>query len=139
MALASEIRSLLRKLADEGITIFMSSHILAEVDQLADRIGIIHGGSLVEELDRKELGGRKRLWIELDVDRPDHAESILREELGLREISRQGERGMRIADAGAASGDIARALVEAGISLGRLLPVEENLEEHFMRITEERP
>jgi ABC-2 type transport system ATP-binding protein len=134
-----EIRGLLRKLADEGITIFMSSHILAEVDQLADRIGIIHEGSLVEELDRKKLGGRKRLWIEVDVDRPDRAESILRERLGLRELSRHGERGMRIADAGAGSGDIAQALVEAGIRLERLLPVEENLEEHFMRITEERP
>jgi len=31
-------------------------------------------GSLVEELDRKKLGGRKRLWIEVDVDRPDRAE-----------------------------------------------------------------
>jgi ABC-2 type transport system ATP-binding protein len=133
-----EIRGLLRKLADEGITIFMSSHILAEVDQLADRIGIIHEGSLIEELDRKELGKRRRLRIEIDVDRPDRAESILRERLGLREISRQGERGVRIADADAESGDIARALVEAGIRLERLLPVEENLEEHFMRITEDR-
>ena len=47
-----EIRRLLRRLADEqGVTVFISSHILAEIAQLADRIGIIHHGRLIEEID----------------------------------------------------------------------------------------
>ena len=47
-----EIRRLLRRLADEqGVTVFVSSHILAEIAQLADRIGIIHHGRLIEEID----------------------------------------------------------------------------------------
>ena len=130
-----EIRNLLRSLADEGITIFMSSHILGEVDQLADRIGIIHDGVLVEELGRKELGTRKRLYIELAVDRADRAETLLREKLGIRGISRPDGGVIRIADEKAECGEIAREIVTAGIGLERLLPVEENLEEHFMRIT----
>lgn len=130
-----EIRNLLRSLADEGITIFMSSHILGEVDQLADRIGIIHDGVLVEELGRKELGTRKRLYIELAVDRADRAETLLREKLGIRGISRLDGGVIRIADEKAECGEIAREIVTAGIGLERLLPVEENLEEHFMRIT----
>src|SRR5215208_321524 len=51
-----EIRELLRSLAHEkGVTIFMSSHILTEVDRLATRIGIIHKGKLIEELDTEKL------------------------------------------------------------------------------------
>jgi ABC-type multidrug transport system ATPase subunit len=130
-----EIRGLLRSLADAGTTIFMSSHILAEVDQLADRIGIIHNGRLVEELDRNAIGARRRLYIELEADQPERAESVLMEKLGIREISRRGEKGLRVADEGARASDIARELVKAGIGLDRILPVEENLEEHFMRIT----
>ena len=51
-----EIRTLLESLANEkGVTIFMSSHILTEVDRLATRIGIIHKGRLIEELDTDKL------------------------------------------------------------------------------------
>ncbi len=130
-----EIRGLLRSLADSGITIFMSSHILSEIAQLADRIGIIHEGRLIEELGKNELAKRKPLYIELSVDQPERAAAILGERLALREIS-PGEGGsLRISDAAARCADIARELVTAGIGIDRLLPVEENLEERFMRIT----
>ena len=56
-----EIRDLLRDLAQhEGVTVFMSSHILGEVDLLADRIGIVHRGRLVEELDSDALEQQAR-------------------------------------------------------------------------------
>jgi ABC-2 type transport system ATP-binding protein len=56
-----EIRTLLRGLAqDRNVTIFWSSHILAEVSRLATRIGIIHDGRLIEELDAAELARRER-------------------------------------------------------------------------------
>ena len=69
----------------------MSSHILAEVDQLADRIGIIHDGTLIEELERGEAGSRKRMCVEIEADAPERAEAVLRESLGLREIKRAPE------------------------------------------------
>ena len=56
-----EVRDLLvAETHERGLTIFMSSHILAEVDRLATRIGIIHNGRLVEELDKGELERRRR-------------------------------------------------------------------------------
>jgi ABC-2 type transport system ATP-binding protein len=132
-----EIRGLLRNLADAGTTIFMSSHILAEVDQLVDRIGILHKGRLVEELNHNELGKRKRLYIDITVDQPERAETILREKLSLHTITRLGERSLRIVDEGAKSSEIASEIVKANIGLDRLLPVDEDLEAHFMRITGE--
>jgi ABC-2 type transport system ATP-binding protein len=97
-----EIRGLLRKLADEGTAIFMSSHILAEVELLADRIGIVRDGFLAEEIDCRELGKSGRVAIEVAESEAPAAE---------------------------------RALVQAGIGILRSAAVQENLEEHFMRIT----
>ena len=63
-----EVRELLRTLArDRGVTIFMSSHNLAEVDRLATCIGIIHAGRLIEELDVHELERRRARRLVVDV------------------------------------------------------------------------
>jgi ABC-2 type transport system ATP-binding protein len=73
-----EIRRLLRRLADErGITIFMSSHILSEVDELADRIGIMHEGRLVEVTDRRSPRKPERVSIEILAEDAPAAERAL--------------------------------------------------------------
>jgi ABC-2 type transport system ATP-binding protein len=130
-----EIRELLRRLADEdGVSVFMSSHILAEVGQLADRIAIIHDGRLVEELDRDAISLRKRLHVELETNDPARAQAILGG-LGLREFSQGGEGVLRVADPDADTSAIARSVVGAGLDLRRLVAVEEDLETRFMRLT----
>lgn len=131
-----EIRALLRRLADvQGVTIFMSSHLLDEVEHLADRVGIVHAGRLVEQVDYNELRDNGRLAIEIEVDDVALAERILRNELGLVEVSRSGDACLRISDRTAKPAPIARALVGAGVALERLAPMEEDLERHFMRLT----
>lgn len=131
-----EIRTLLRRLADEdGVTVFMSSHLLDEVEQLADRVGIVHEGTLVEEVDCVDLKRNAKITIEVGVDDVERATRLLRDELGFSEVTQTDEHTLRIADASAHPGKVARALVEAGIELERLVPMEEDLERHFMRLT----
>lgn len=131
-----EVRRLLRRLADEeGVAVLMSSHFLAEVEQLADRVGLVREGELVEELSREELERARLKSVEVEVDDASRAELVLRGELGLSRLSRTGSSGLRIEDEGASPASIAAALVGAGLALERLGRVEEGLEERFMRLT----
>lgn len=91
-----EIRELLRGLARErGITVFMSSHILGEVDRLATRIGIVHNGRLIEELDSVALERHRDRRLEVgarDIDAARRALLAAGMEPTLRAIDGQDPR-----------------------------------------------
>jgi ABC-2 type transport system ATP-binding protein len=131
-----EIRDLLRDLAEqEGVTIFMSSHILGEVDLLADRIGIVHRGRLVEELDCDALEQRRDRRLEVETRDLEGAETALRA-AGLTPQPRgQGRLELRDPVALEAPERVAEILVSAGIPPTHLAIARESLEEHFMRLT----
>lgn len=77
-----EVRELLRTLAGErGVTVFMSSHILAEVAHLADRIGIIDAGRLIEEASRDELAARARDYVRGTFTEDERQEALLTADL----------------------------------------------------------
>jgi ABC-2 type transport system ATP-binding protein len=135
-----EIRELIRSLATEhGVTVFMSSHILGEVDLLATRVGIVHRGRLVEELDRDALDRHRDRRLEVGANDLDRAEAALRE-AGLAPVRRTPEGGpavLEVRDVRAldAPDSVAVALVAAGAPPTRLAIVRESLEDHFIRLT----
>ena len=131
-----EIRGLLRRLADdEGVTVFLSSHILAEVAHLADRIGIVHNGKLLEELSADELHTKARKYVDIQVSDAKRAAGLLGKKLGISEIEQMDGKSLRVIDGFGHLADISRLLVTEGLELTRLTPVEEDLEAHFMRLT----
>jgi ABC-2 type transport system ATP-binding protein len=131
-----EIRELLRGLANEhGVTVFLSSHILTEVAQLADRLGVIHEGRLLEELDRDRLPARQRSYLEVNVAQPDRAAALLAQ-AGFARIERADSQ-LHVFDAWGRAPDVARALLEAGLDFTGLTPVQEDLETYFLRLTGE--
>ncbi len=135
-----EIRELVRSLArDQGVTVFMSSHILAEVDRLATRIGIVHRGHLIEELDTEALERHRQQRLEIGARDLDAAEAALRA---------AGRSPTRVATDGAdphvelrdlssieAPDEVARLLVAAGVPPTCLAVARESLEDHFIRLT----
>ena len=129
-----EIRKLLESLAQEkGVTIFMSSHILTEVDRLATRIGIIHKGRLIEELDTNQIEKlrARRLAVKArDLTAAQFSLQSAGYELSTIDgrILLDDEHAIEHPD------DIAHILVNAGTPPTHLALEQQNLEEHFMQI-----
>lgn len=133
----AEIRELLRRMAHEqGVTIFMSSHILTEVDRLATRIGIIHQGRLVEELDAPQLERLRARRLEIQARDLCAARTVLTNAAYTTTI-KECEASITLSDPAAidAPDEVARLLVNAGTPPTRLAVVQENLEEHFLQLT----
>jgi ABC-2 type transport system ATP-binding protein len=134
-----EIRELLRTLANEnGVTVFMSSHILTEVDRLATRIGIIHKGRLIEELDTIKLEQLRSKRLEVQT-RNLAAAQISLQSAGYKFVL-QGE-NLILEDIHAIEhpDDIAHILVNAGTPPTRLAVEQQELEDHFLQLTSDHP
>ena len=132
-----EVRELLRRMAHEqGVTIFMSSHILTEVDRLATRIGIIHQGRLIEELDATQVERLRARRLEIQARDLSAAYTALTNAAYTPTLQSQEAR-LLLSDprAVAAPDEVARLLVNAGTPPTRLAVVQENLEEHFLHLT----
>ncbi len=129
-----EIRELLASLArEQGVTIFMSSHILSEVDKLADRIGIIHQGRLIEELDTHRLEQIRARQLVVET------RDLARTQLALADYGAapvgENRLGMKDPRAVDAPEVIATLLVNAGLPPTYLAVEQENLEAYFLRLT----
>ncbi len=135
-----EIRDLLRELvARDGATVFMSSHILAEVDRLATRVGIVHRGRLIEEMDSEALARHRDPRLEVAARDLDRAEAALRAAGFAPARSADGvpQLELREPPALAAPEDVAATLVAAGAPPTHLAIARDTLEDHFMRLTAE--
>jgi ABC-2 type transport system ATP-binding protein len=129
-----EIRELLVSLAREhGRTIFMSSHLLTEVDLLADRIGIIHKGQLIEELDADRLEVLRSRQLVINARDLGKAHDAL---VNFNPVNMEdGRLGIKDTRAVEAPEMIATILVNAGAPPTHLAIEQEDLEEHFLKLT----
>ena len=130
-----EIRHLLLDLAQEqGVTVFISSHILGEVSRLADRVGIIHQGSLLQELDAAELQYNRRRRLVIRTRDCQAAQAVLADAGVAAEL--QPNDIIEAVDAAALDrpDDIATCLVNAGHPPLMLNIEQEDLEHYFLRL-----
>ena len=130
-----EIRNLLLELAHEqGVTVFLSSHILGEVSRLAHRIGVIHQGRLLQELDDAALESNRRRRLVLRT-RDGHAACSMLLDAGFSaEITLDGAVEVKDAAAIQRPEDIATRLVHAGHAPTMLDVEQEDLEHYFLRL-----
>ena len=130
-----EIRNLLIELAQErGVTVFMSSHILGEVSRLAKRIGIIHQGRLLQELDVDELECNRRHRLLVRARDAQAARSVLLGAGFSAAITPDG--AIEVTDEAALErpDEIATRLVHAGHAPTMLHVEQEDLEHYFLRL-----
>ncbi len=135
-----ELRELLRHLSEErGVTVFMSSHILAEVEQLAGRIGIVHHGRLVEEIDMAEVRAQNRTHLEVRVSDSAKAAWVLEERLSIHDYQVGIGGVLRIYSHLDRPAEVNRALMDADVAVSRLALAEDQLEDRFLRLTSDEP
>jgi ABC-2 type transport system ATP-binding protein len=130
-----EIRHLLSELArDQGVTVFMSSHILGEVSRLAKRIGIIHQGRLLQELDVDELERNRRRRLLVRSRNCEAARAVLTGAGFSADITSDGTIEVKDTAAIERPDDVATRLVNAGHAPTMLNVEEEDLEHYFLRL-----
>lgn len=127
-----EVRQLLRAMPSEhGVTVFLSSHLLSEVEQLATHVGILSQGEMLFQGTLETLSERRQSRLRVIVDRPAEA-AVFLENLGWP-VERQGE--ALVAAAGAPAARINRSLVEAGFDVHLLAEETDSLEQIFLGMT----
>ncbi len=130
-----EIRKMLLELTREtGGTVFMSSHILAEVSRLADRIGILHNGRLLQELDAHQLEQNRKRYLSVQVRDVDAAQQTLQAHDQACEVIQGGRILLKNAFSLEHPDEINRILVNSGTPPTQLYIEEEDLEHYFLRL-----
>jgi ABC-2 type transport system ATP-binding protein len=127
------VRSLLRGFADEGRAVLVSSHLMSEVQQVADRVVVIGRGRLIADADVADvlrgLGGRR---VRVRTPQP---EQLARALAGRAELERTGADELEVI--GLAAADIGDAAHAGGVRVHHLADVEQSLEQAYLSLTEQ--
>lgn len=130
----AEMRVYLRRLGQGDRTVVVSSHLLSEVEHIADRVGIIRQGRMVAEGPVAELRGAAGLVVRADP--VEQAAQIATQLYGTQTVQVTDEALRLTIDPGRAS-EVVRELVMGGVEVNEVRPTQKSLEEIFMQLTEE--
>ena len=119
-----DMRLLIRRLADQGMTVLLSSHLLAEVEEVCNRVAIVRSGRIVYEGDDRRAQARRRH----DLPARDHRRRAraggLPRPAGHRRRARSSTGGSRFTADEAAVAELSQALIEAGALITALAPAD---------------
>lgn len=131
-----EVRSLLRGLnRDLGMTIIISSHILAEMEMLVDTVGIMKAGKLLREISIEEIHEKNVEYIECIVDYPQKVGYVLEELLNIRKYRIVSDKIVQIYEKDKNGKEISKAFIENGIGIESIQKKQNSLEEYFFKVT----
>lgn len=131
-----QIRSLLKTLSSEyGTTIMISSHILSEIETIADMVGVIHQGRMAKEISMEDIQEMSLAYIELTVLQTKPAAFVLSEKLGLENFKIIEEGKIRIYDDRVSTQELAKVLTQNQVDVTELGKKAETLEDYFLKMT----
>lgn len=134
-----EIRNIFQILSkDYGITLLISSHILGEMEQMADTIGVISNGRLVEEVSMENIRAKNTEYIELVTSNWTKAVFIIESRLNLSNYKIVDDKMIRIYDAGIGQAEISKTLILNDIEIESISQKYSTLEEYFMGLIDGR-
>ncbi|NLN97964.1 MAG: ABC transporter ATP-binding protein [Eubacteriaceae bacterium] len=132
----AEMRSFIRSLCDNyGKTILISSHILSEIAMLADDIGIIDKGVLLEEESMVELEKKNRRYVSFKVSNTRQASDLLETEFNTKNFKVLDHHRLQLFDTDLSIPQINRKLIESGVDIAEVQQREDTLEDYFKKVT----
>ena len=131
-----QLRSLFKKLSAEyGITLIISSHILSEIENIADTIGVIANGRMMQEIGMKEIEQMSLAYLELFVSDVKRVAFVLSEKLGLTNFKIMENGEIRIYDMTVSTQELTKALIMNDVEVTALGRKTETLEDYFLKLT----
>ncbi|MBJ7611057.1 MAG: ABC transporter ATP-binding protein [Candidatus Dormibacteraeota bacterium] len=129
-----EMRDLIRRLGQGSRTVLLSSHLLGEVEQICQRVGVINGGRLVAEGPLEELRGAEGLLVQAEP--AEKAREVLEAALSAAAVRRR-DGYFELSTEPSLAAELNARLVRAGVAVSELRPTERSLEEVFLKLTGE--
>jgi ABC-2 type transport system ATP-binding protein len=130
-----EMRRLIRAFCDEGRTVFLSSHLLDEVEKVCDHVAIVDQGRVILQGAVDEVAATGQPTVLLGVDDPAATRTLLAAEPRVTHVELEGSE-LRLTLAGdLTSADVNQLLVAGGVRVSRLEPARATLEEKFLAVT----
>lgn len=131
----AEVRELLKKIKESGVSILISSHILSELENVADRISIIDFGKMIEEINMKEWKNKQNSDIRVFVKEVDIAKKILFE-IGIEEQNiLEFSEGILIQNSQLSTTELNKVFVNNNIDLIGIVEDKTSLEDYFKKVT----
>ncbi len=131
----AEMRKLIKDIGQGDRTVLLSSHLLGEIEQICDRVGVISNGHLVTQSTVQDLVGEEGVLVRAQPI--EQAQDVLTRMFGPEAISRQ-DGAIHLKTKPENSAEINRQLVGAGVGVSELRPFERSLEEVFFQLTGEK-
>ncbi len=132
-----QIRDLLTMLCKEyGITILISSHLLSEIESIAQTIGIIHHGKMLQEISMKEISDMGLEYIEIATPNIKQAAYTIAEKMNLQNFKIMEDNRIRVYDNKVSSQELSGVFADNHIAIQALNVKTESLEDYFLKLTE---
>ena len=132
-----QIRELLRMLKEEyNTTILISSHLLPEIEHIADTVGVISRGRMQREVSMKDIAEKNLAYIEISVKNVKRAAYILADSIKLQNFKVLDEQKIRVYEPTASTGELSKALALGGVEVEAIGRQSESLEDYFLKVTE---
>lgn len=133
-----QVRELLKMLCTEyGITVMVSSHVLSEIESIADTVGVINHGAMMKEISMKEIEQKNLAYTGLSVLNQERAAYVLSEKLGITNFKIVEDGQIRIYDNRVSTQELSGVMAANGVQVTALGVKAETLEDYFLKMTGE--
>ena len=132
------IRDLFKMLCTEyGMTLMISSHLLSEIQSIADTVGVINHGKMMQEISMKEIEETNAAYIELMVEDTKRAAYVLAEKMQLNNFKIINDSKIRIYERNITTQKISKELMKNDVEIVSIYQHTESLEDYFLKMTGE--